>query len=139
MSALTKRLQVIKYFAVYAQHNLNIIEDKHIWFNCALDCRTKSFCSCHREGKGDMRVPKPQRTCICAYLSLNCHRICSCIHRGYGKHDTKCPTSVQRDNSTAAPHSGGHTVSSLPEASVLAHAATFPGAFALLLDPRTKN
>lgn len=36
-------------------------------------------------------------------------------------------------------HTVEDIVSSLPEASVLAHAATFPGAFALLLDPRTKN
>lgn len=70
---------------------------------------------------------------------LICHRICSSIHRGSGKHDMKCPTSAQRDNSTTEPHGGRDVVSSLPVASVLAHAATFPGASALLPDPRTRN
>lgn len=68
LSVLTKRLQVIKCFAVCTQHNLNIIEDQHIWFNSALDCRTKPFWSFHRVGKGDMRVPKPQRTCVCVLI-----------------------------------------------------------------------
>lgn len=86
-----------------------------------------------------MRVPKPQRTCVCVLIY---HSTATEFTQGSTEdveNKTKCPTFVQRDNSTAEPHSGRHTVSSLPEASVLAHAATFPGAFALLLDPRTKN
>lgn len=39
----------------------------------------------------------------------------------------------------AEAHGGRNVASSLPEASVLAHAATFPDASALLLDPRTRN
>lgn len=75
-------------FAVYVQCNLNIIEDQHIQFNRALDCRTKSFWSFHEVGKGDMRVREPHRTFVyvCVLISLNCHRICSSIHRGCGKH-----------------------------------------------------
>lgn len=140
LSVFTKRLQIITSFAVYVQRNLNIIEDQHIQFHCALDCRTKSFWSFHEVGKGDMRVPKPHRTfvyvCVLLYHSTATEFAQASTE---DVENTKCSTFVQRDNSTVEPHSGRHTVSSLPEASVLAHAATFPGACALLLDPRTKN
>lgn len=87
LSVLTKRLQVIKCFAVYAQHNLNIIEVLHAWFNSALDGKTKFF---------SLSMEWGRETWECLY-----HRECVCVliyHSEFAQASTEDVENMTQDS-----------------------------------------